>query len=84
MTKTETLTWYGGFAGARWNADSRLHLLRDDGSTFCNIKTGLRPVTRRECDVEWCHACNAGAQRVRRDVAAMPDGSQPEPAGRCQ
>lgn len=69
MTTTQTLTWYGGYIGARWNGDNRLHLLRDDGATFCNITTGLRQTTRRDCNVEWCHTCNERAQEVRRDVA---------------
>lgn len=70
MPKTKTLTWYGGYGGARWNGDNRLHLLRDDGSTFCAIAVGLRPVTRaRDCDVDWCHTCNTRAQDERRDVS---------------
>ena len=71
MKTTQSLTWYGGYVGARSSADNRLHLLRDDGATFCNISAGLRTATRREANAEWCHSCNERAQAVRRDAAGV-------------
>ena len=60
----QTLTWFGGHAGVLWNADRYLHLVNED-STFCGIRDGLRPVTRREANsnnCKWCETCFNRAQ----------------------
>jgi hypothetical protein len=60
-----TLTWFGGHAGVLWNADRYLHLVNDD-RTYCGIRDGLRPVTRREANSAkcppWCPTCFERAQ----------------------
>lgn len=66
---TETLTWFGGHAGVMWNADRALHLIESDGTTYCKIRAGLRPVTRREANsdrVKMCPTCLARAQEAGR------------------
>ena len=65
---SETFTWFGGKAGVRWNGDSRLHLVAPDGLTYCRIRNGLRPVTRREANSpsqRWCVSC---LERGQADV----------------
>ena len=64
MTKTaQPLTWFGGHVGVMWNADRDLHLIESDGLTFCKIRHGLRPVTRREANsVKFCETCLNRAQ----------------------
>ena len=69
MATTE-LTWYGGYRGVRWNADNMLHLVADDGLTFCKIGAGLRPATRGDATrCSFCIVCTERAQDARRDVA---------------
>lgn len=60
----ETLTWFGGHAGVLWNADRYLHLV-DADTTFCGIRDGLRPVTRREANNSACKFCPTCSDRAQ-------------------
>lgn len=65
----QELLWFGGYKGAVAIETRLLHLLRDDGMTFCANPGILASATKRSIhNVAWCDVCVSEGQKVRRDV----------------
>lgn len=67
-TKTE-IAWFGGYAGAIEIKTHLLHLVKDNGDTFCGCRKILTAATPLNLGkAMWCDFCVHAAQEVRRDV----------------
>lgn len=63
------LRWFGGYKGAVAIETRLLHLLGDDGTTFCANPGILADATKRSIhNAAWCDVCVRECQKVRRDV----------------
>ena len=65
----ERPSWFGGYRGAIAFETGLLHLVQDDGTTFCLNPGILAAATDRSLgNVSWCDVCVRECQKVRRDV----------------
>lgn len=63
------IAWFGGYRGAIAIETNLLHLVQDDGTTFCREPGILADATRRNLgNIAWCDVCVRECQKVRRDV----------------
>lgn len=63
------VAWFGGYPGAIAIETRLLHLVQDDGTTFCRDPGILADATTQNLgNVMWCDVCVRECQKVRRDV----------------